>query len=171
MIRKIAILSALACAVSALPAAAATFALTSNTYNVAFVLPDSPAPALSVPGIGFISPTTGTVNGNPYTFSNITFLNAAYPNYGITGGLSFDGSVNNVYYGTQLYSGSETAPTFLAGTYTLTRYGTGEIGTLVISDVSGGAVPEPASWALMLGGFGLVGGAMRRRQRMAVRFA
>ena len=32
------------------------------------------------------------------------------------------------------------------------------------------AVPEPASWALMLGGFGLVGGAMRRR-KTAVRFA
>jgi hypothetical protein len=32
------------------------------------------------------------------------------------------------------------------------------------------AVPEPASWALMLGGFGLVGGAMRRR-RTSVRFA
>jgi len=31
-------------------------------------------------------------------------------------------------------------------------------------------VPEPASWALMLGGFGLVGGAMRRR-RVNVRFA
>jgi len=30
--------------------------------------------------------------------------------------------------------------------------------------------PEPASWAMMLGGFGLVGGAMRRR-RTAVRFA
>jgi hypothetical protein len=28
-----------------------------------------------------------------------------------------------------------------------------------------GAVPEPASWALMLGGFGLVGGAMRMRKR------
>jgi hypothetical protein len=26
-------------------------------------------------------------------------------------------------------------------------------------------VPEPAAWALMLAGFGLVGGAMRRRQR------
>jgi hypothetical protein len=24
-------------------------------------------------------------------------------------------------------------------------------------------VPEPASWAMMVGGFGLVGGAMRRR--------
>jgi hypothetical protein len=33
-----------------------------------------------------------------------------------------------------------------------------------------GPVPEPASWALMLGGFGLVGGAMRRK-RVAVRFA
>jgi len=36
--------------------------------------------------------------------------------------------------------------------------------------ITGGAVPEPASWALMLGGFGLVGGAMRRR-RAAVSFA
>jgi len=33
-----------------------------------------------------------------------------------------------------------------------------------------GAVPEPASWALMLGGFGLVGGAMRSRKRTAVSF-
>ncbi len=33
------------------------------------------------------------------------------------------------------------------------------------------AVPEPAAWAMMVGGFGFVGGAMRRRQRMTVRFA
>ena len=26
------------------------------------------------------------------------------------------------------------------------------------------AVPEPASWALMLGGFGMIGGVMRRRK-------
>lgn len=32
------------------------------------------------------------------------------------------------------------------------------------------AVPEPASWALMIGGFGLVGGALRRRT-VARRFA
>ncbi|HTI30980.1 MAG TPA: PEPxxWA-CTERM sorting domain-containing protein [Sphingomonas sp.] len=32
-------------------------------------------------------------------------------------------------------------------------------------------VPEPASWALMIGGFGLIGGTLRRRQRTAVRFA
>jgi hypothetical protein len=32
------------------------------------------------------------------------------------------------------------------------------------------AVPEPASWAMMVGGFGLIGAAMRRR-RVSVRFA
>lgn len=34
----------------------------------------------------------------------------------------------------------------------------------------GAAVPEPATWAMMIGGFGLVGGAMRRRVK-AVHFA
>lgn len=32
----------------------------------------------------------------------------------------------------------------------------------------GGGVPEPAAWAMMLAGFGLVGGAMRRREKMAM---
>jgi len=31
-------------------------------------------------------------------------------------------------------------------------------------------VPEPASWALMLGGFGAIGGAMRSRRKTAVSF-
>lgn len=34
-----------------------------------------------------------------------------------------------------------------------------------------GAVPEPASWALLLGGFGAVGGAMRSRRKAAISFA
>ena len=37
-------------------------------------------------------------------------------------------------------------------------------------DLRSGGVPEPASWALMIVGFGLTGGAMRRR-RQTVRFA
>ncbi|HWI87409.1 MAG TPA: PEPxxWA-CTERM sorting domain-containing protein, partial [Sphingomonas sp.] len=31
--------------------------------------------------------------------------------------------------------------------------------------------PEPASWAMMVGGFGAIGGAMRNRKRIAVTFA
>lgn len=37
--------------------------------------------------------------------------------------------------------------------------------------IDSGAVPEPAAWAMMLAGFGLVGGAMRRRQKVAATFA
>jgi hypothetical protein len=36
------------------------------------------------------------------------------------------------------------------------------------------AVPEPATWAMMIGGFGMVGGAMRsarRKQRVSVSYA
>ena len=33
------------------------------------------------------------------------------------------------------------------------------------------AVPEPGTWAMMLAGFGIVGGAMRRRQRTSISFA
>lgn len=35
----------------------------------------------------------------------------------------------------------------------------------VTADSGNGGVPEPAAWAMMLAGFGLVGGAMRRRQK------
>ena len=41
---------------------------------------------------------------------------------------------------------------------------------IVPGDDAVAAVPEPASWALMIGGVGLVGGAMRRR-RATVRVA
>ena len=36
-----------------------------------------------------------------------------------------------------------------------------------------GAVPEPASWALMIIGFGMIGGALRRRDKVAttIKFA
>jgi len=39
-------------------------------------------------------------------------------------------------------------------------------GGVIITDPNpGGAVPEPATWAMMIGGFALVGGAMRGRTR------
>ncbi len=36
----------------------------------------------------------------------------------------------------------------------------------LVTNVSVGAVPEPASWAMMIAGFGLIGHAMRRRGRL-----
>ncbi|WP_310497278.1 PEPxxWA-CTERM sorting domain-containing protein [Sandarakinorhabdus sp.] len=40
--------------------------------------------------------------------------------------------------------------------------------SLVLSNVQASLVPEPEMWGLMLGGFGLVGLAMRRRRPMIV---
>jgi hypothetical protein len=37
-----------------------------------------------------------------------------------------------------------------------------------INDPTGGGVPEPASWALMIGGFGMTGAMLRRRKLAAV---
>lgn len=41
-----------------------------------------------------------------------------------------------------------------------------------LTGAAGGAVPEPAAWAMLIGGFGLAGAALRRkRTSTAVRFA
>ena len=61
---------------------------------------------------------------------------------GITGSVSVSGGV--------LLQGRETS-----------SYAAGKI-TYLIADVA--AVPEPASWAMMIFGMGMVGGAMRRRK-------
>jgi len=39
-----------------------------------------------------------------------------------------------------------------------------------VNVTTAGAVPEPASWALMLGGFGAIGSAMRSRRKAALSF-
>jgi hypothetical protein len=40
-------------------------------------------------------------------------------------------------------------------------------GFVLYSTEEGGVVPEPATWAMMIAGFGLVGAAMRRRKTVA----
>jgi choice-of-anchor C domain-containing protein len=42
---------------------------------------------------------------------------------------------------------------------------------LALDNVSIGVVPEPATWAMMIMGFGLIGGALRSRKAATVRFA
>jgi hypothetical protein len=61
-----------------------------------------------------------------------------------------------------LATGASTAIT-LTGTSGFFYTGLDNVSVELLSGVVG--VPEPASWALMIAGFGLVGAALRRRQR------
>ena len=51
------------------------------------------------------------------------------------------------------------------GTYTLTVRGPG---TATFFPGGGGVIPEPATWAMLIAGFGLVGSALRRHRRGTV---
>lgn len=53
------------------------------------------------------------------------------------------------------------------GTLSFAALGTNDSLGGYIEDVQLTAVPEPATWAMMLGGFGLAGTALRRRSRLA----
>jgi hypothetical protein len=55
--------------------------------------------------------------------------------------------------------------------YTQTGINTGFVTNTVTITATTDPVPEPASWAMMLGGFGLIGGALRTRRKTAVMFA
>jgi hypothetical protein len=66
--------------------------------------------------------------------------------------------------------GATATPGF---TFDGTRQDEARRGVQSIASAAGdaGAVPEPATWAMFIGGFGLVGAAMRRRQSVRVAFA
>ena len=116
-----------------------------------------------------------TVIGN-YAWQSITTLTLGAGTYTIGGTYTGGPFVSNL-------SGVTSAPGFtwlrdqqLSGTglnrptLTYGNYGNNGIALVNFAGTFRG-VPEPAAWAMMLAGFGLVGGAMRRRQKVAVTFA
>jgi len=124
----------------------------------------------------------GESDSSPGDSGGPEFINgkiASVTSFGITGGI-FDGYCGGGSTDPYNKNGSAT-PTALSGCTnssigeiagnTLVSYNVGFInGYISAHGASPEAVPEPVSWALMLGGFGMVGSAMRRRQRAAVRF-
>lgn len=150
---------AIAAALTASPVAAEPlkFILT-GTFSASFVLPSDPVPdevsdafesftVYDVPlpdasGLGDVSFFSTAHKGglmiNDFYDSGTTVVNAA---------------------GAQLFTGSYLTPTFVTGTFVLSGLpnAPGDY-TLTIA-----AVPEPGAWAMLVGGFGVVGAALRRR--------
>ena len=156
-------------AASAADAATTYFDFTSSQFNLTFSLNAPVTPTTAIPGQYFqASAPTATLNGSAATFPNLIFLNSGYSGnggHGIHGGgFSYDSQFTDFFYGAQLYTGSESAPVFVNGTYNLTGYTNGVAGVLRISS-SAGAVPETATWGMMIAGFGMMGASLRYRRR------
>lgn len=90
-------------------------------------------------------------------FDVLTFVSTG--EYGVVGGI---GSLGRGLYGISLPTGRLDANGIYAGGDSAGRF----TGSLVVSGEKT-YVPEPAAWALLLTGFGLIGTAARRRRSAA----
>lgn len=171
--KKITLLAATAVAgLTAVPASAAPilFELT-GSRNATFTIDTATPPTTQTTGIFgtqiSYAVVPGTFNGAPGNATVGFATGDIFADLNITGTtLGFTQFVSSG----DLFSLVGNMPVFNLGTFNLTSIVSGN-STLRIS-AAAGAVPEPATWGLMLLGFGVMGGALRRRQTTArIRFA
>ena len=119
---------------------------------------------------GYLSQTFADMIGGSLTL-DFDYGGGSNYQYVIFNGLTVPGSYVANPSGYQHYTFSLGAG---SGSDTLTFAGRNDPSYNTLAHVSvtqTAAVPEPASWALMLGGFGAIGGAMRSRRKTIVNFA
>ena len=140
---------------------AAEPALDTSTYlYTSSALPGNTA-TLSTPNLKSISFYWGSIDG----YNMVDVLGA-----GGTTLLSVGGSMISPANGDQSAPATNERVYFTAGAgevITGLRFTSTGV-AFEIDDVAGSAVPEPAAWALMLAGFGMVGAAARRRKAAVV---
>ncbi len=145
------------------------------TYNRAI----SGTPPTSFSGVGTavryaVNPFTVTLSGN-YAFLNASNYDdylgihqtAFNPGNALQNAVAYSDDFNGLNAGftalalsagVQYFAVSSGFSNSDFGAFTLTIRGPGDI-----LGAGNAGVPEPAAWAMMIAGFGLVGGAMRRR--------
>jgi len=86
---------------------------------------------------------------------------------GTFGYTEFSGSFVAASNVTEIYfEGANSLGLYLLDDISVTSRTSGSCVSRVACDGGGGGVPEPATWALMISGFGLAGAALRRRRAL-----
>jgi len=106
----------------------------------------------------------GLAAGHSYWLLQTTASNAHFAGWNGTNPSNGDISLLNTGNFAFSVSGAVSGAGFIGSSYWAA------FNDITTSSASSPA-PEPASWAMMLGGFGLVGGAMRSRRKAGVSFA
>jgi hypothetical protein len=113
-------------------------------------------------GIGDLSAFSATLSNG--TLTNLSFA--------VSGAVDFFDLSDNLFgTGNVTITAAGLAPGNVTATVNSGYFPTFGTGDLTATARPAAAIPEPASWALMLAGFGLVGAALRGRRAEAVRAA
>lgn len=162
-------LAALAAGVSATPASAAqymfNFSGLGRTASGVLTTTDTPFASRGYNAVT-ITGITGTING--LTITGLNGFVGSNNLYYLTGPSFVDGSG----LGFTASDGSQTSLFYQdsASSYRITTFTGGFASGLVSASSSAvTAVPEPATWAMLIFGMGAAGVAMRRRRKLATR--
>lgn len=148
--------------------------LNPNNEAINFNVPNSGSTRVLLAGEGFLPNTTSdsdSIYNLTLTFDGGQTLTGSYSplTNSFLSGSSF--TSGNVAYSLSEFSFRRfLGDAVQANVATPGGDGNDYVGNFRIATLAG-AVPEPASWAMMIGGFGLMGGAIRRRARPSTKFA
>ncbi len=154
----------------------------SNSFAFCYYSPSNPAdfptPITStVMASGYSDTTFNTTSGGAFNLGSVDLAFGPFNHGGltsdttfVTGNLVGGGTLTTtltVGYGFQTYNLNWS--NLSSVTFSALQGGSEYLAFDNLTYSAAGAVPEPATWALMILGFGAVGGAMRRRQSVAAK--